>query len=134
MEHGKRKLPVKRCQCDIQFTEKDRAGQQKSHLHKNSFRHRLQVCFRGMTTALTVSSTTRRYPPLTKNYPVDDFLLGGGSTSRDNSLLRCYPLLIFKEAIHFSIASTNTNCCRKTAIPVSGISGIFSFSCIFSSK
>ena len=35
---------------DLQPTEKDRAGQQKPHLHKDRFRHRLQVCFRGMTT------------------------------------------------------------------------------------
>ena len=35
MEHGKRKLPVKRDKCDMQSTEKDRAGQQESHLHKN---------------------------------------------------------------------------------------------------
>ena len=30
--------------------KKDRAGQQKAHLHKDRFRHGLQVRFRGMTT------------------------------------------------------------------------------------
>ena len=33
-----------------QSAEKDRAGQQESHLHKDHFRDRLQVCFRGITT------------------------------------------------------------------------------------
>ena len=36
--------------CDMQSTEKDRAGQPPPHLHKDRFRHRLQVCFRGMRT------------------------------------------------------------------------------------
>ena len=79
----------------MQLAEKDRAGQQKSHLHKDGFRYRLQVCFRGMTTALTVSSTTRRYPPLTKNYPVDDFLqevAGAGHSLKfiEKSRFLCY--------------------------------------------
>ena len=46
----KRKLPVKRGKCDMQSTEKDRAGQRQAHLHKDRFRRGLQVCFRGMTT------------------------------------------------------------------------------------
>ena len=43
-------LPVKRYKCDMQSAEKDRVGQQESHLHKDHFRDRLQVCFRGITT------------------------------------------------------------------------------------
>ena len=50
VEHGERKLPVKRGKCDMQPTEKDRVGQQESHLHKDRFGDRLQVCFRGITT------------------------------------------------------------------------------------
>ena len=48
--HVERKLPVKRYKCDMQSAEKDRAGQQEAHLHKDHFRDRLQVCFRGITT------------------------------------------------------------------------------------
>lgn len=40
----------------------------------------------------------------------------------------------FSESIHVSIASAKINCCLKTAIPVSGISGTFSFAWIFSSR
>ena len=50
VEHRKRKLPVKRDKCDMQSTEKDRVGQLQPHLHKDCFRHRLQVYFRGITT------------------------------------------------------------------------------------
>ena len=41
---------VKRGKCDMQSTEKDRAGQRQAHLHKDRFRRGLQVCFRGMIT------------------------------------------------------------------------------------
>lgn len=43
-------------------------------------------------------------------------------------------LLSFREVIQASIAWANIYCCCKTAIPVSGISGAFSFSRIFSSR
>ena len=50
-------------------------------------------------------------------------------------LLLCYfQNRFFSESIHVSIASAKINCCLKTAIPVSGISGTFSFSRIFSSR
>ena len=40
-EYGKRKLPVKRDKCDMQSTEKDRAGQPPPHLHgqRHSVKH-----------------------------------------------------------------------------------------------
>ena len=41
---------------------------------------------------------------------------------------------ISKDVIQSSIAFTNTNCCRKTAIPVAGIPGLLSFSAILVSK
>lgn len=50
----------------------------------------------------------------------------------ESDMLKGYELGI--EVIHVSIAWTNIYCCCKTAIPVSGISGAFSFSRIFSSR
>ncbi len=41
---------------------------------------------------------------------------------------------ISKDVIQSSMAFTNTNCCRKTAIPVAGIPVLFSFSAILVSK
>ena len=46
----------------MQSTEKDRAGQQESHLHKDHFRDRLQVCFRVMKTNLSARPVYHQKP------------------------------------------------------------------------